>query len=262
MPTNNLLPTYTNAPNKVIAVVGPTGSGKTATGTAIAKALGGVIISADSRQVYRGLDIGTNKEGVPGEWQGLPARIIEGIPQLLVDVAEAGTKYTLHDWLQSARMSVEAIHAAGKLPIVVGGTGLYVSALLEGYALGEGRYAKLKEEPTFASLVIMSDIDRGVLYERSDERFERIFDDLVGEVERLVARGITHDWLQSIGLDYRFASYYLTRQMNREIAIAEFQQSSRHYIRRQLTWWRHHGRPQLCKSVDDALTLVRKFATG
>lgn len=262
MPTNNPLPTFNKVPNKVVAVVGPTGSGKTATGTAIAKALDGLIISADSRQVYRGLDIGTNKEGEPGEWQGLPARIIEGIPQLLVDVAQAGTKYTLHDWLLAARKCVEAIHAAGKLPVVVGGTGLYVSALLEGYQLGGGRHAKERQEPLFASLVLMPDIDRAVLYERSDRRFERIFDDLVSEVEQLVAGGVTHDWLQALGLDYRFASFYLTRQMNREIAISQFQQSSRHYIRRQLTWWRHHGQPQQYNSANEALVLGRKFAAG
>lgn len=237
--------------NKVIAVVGPTGAGKTALGVALARHYNGIVISADSRQVYRGLDIGTNKEGVPGSWHGETARITEGIPQLLVDVAEPGTIFTLHHWLTEARRLIELVWQHNSLPIVVGGTGLYVSGLLEGYQVGGGRYAKAKSVPNFSSLVLMPDVDRDVLYQRSDQRFERIFDDLIKETESLVNHGVTHDWLEKIGLDYRFASYFLTRQMNREIAVNQFQRASRQYIRRQLTWWRHHNSPRPVFSVED-----------
>jgi tRNA dimethylallyltransferase len=106
----------------------------------------------------------------------------------------------------------------------------------------------------------MPNVERELLYERSDRRFERVFDALVIETEALLAAGATHDWLQSIGLDYRFASYFLTRRMNREIAIAQFQQASRQYIRRQLTWWRHHSSPLLVSSTADACRHVREFA--
>lgn len=247
--------------NKVIAVVGPTGSGKTAIGVQLATELNGVIISADSRQVYRGLDIGTNKEGDVGRWRDHPARILKGVPQVLVDVADPGHRFTLHDWLKEAQALVAEIHAAGMVPIVVGGTGLYVTALLEGYEVGGGRFATTKSTPVFESLVLMPNVDRTHLYQRSDLRFEQIFDGLVAETEQLVQRGVTHEWLQAIGLDYRFASYHLTRQMNREIAIAQFQQASRHYIRRQLTWWRHHGHPKLFSGAEEALQLARAFAT-
>jgi tRNA dimethylallyltransferase len=262
MPTNNPHPQHSVPPNSVVAVVGPTGSGKTAFGVALAQEQSGIIISADSRQVYRGLDIGTNKEGETGSWHGHPARIVQGVPQLLVDVVAPGATFTLHDWLEAARLLVTEIHTQGCLPIVVGGTGLYVSALLEGYELGGGRYATTKRQPHFSSIVLMSNVDRTVLYERSDARFARIFDALVAEVEGLVGEGVSHEWLQTLGLDYRFASYYLTRQMNREIAIAQFQLASRQYIRRQLTWWRHHGQPQRFSTESEGLDLARAFAAG
>ncbi len=248
--------------NLLVAIVGPTGSGKTALASSLGRRFNGVILSADSRQVYRGLDVGTNKEGAVARWHGQPARIIDGVPQLLIDIAEPGQRFTLYDWLQTAREALELVWSHGHLPIVTGGTGLYATALLDGYQPGGGRYAKTTELARFRSLVLMPDVDRTVLYQRSDDRFERIFDELIKEVSHLVEAGVTHKWLQSIGLDYRFASYYLTRQMNRELAITQFQQSSRQYIRRQLTWWRHHNSPRLVTGTADAVDRVTNFISG
>ena len=121
---------------QVIAVVGPTGSGKTKLAIKIAKKYDGVIISADSRQVYKGLDIGTNKEGIPGEYIGEVARFINGVPQLLINVANPGSRFTLYDWLLTARRLVKLLKRHKKLPIIVGGTGLYISALLSNWELG------------------------------------------------------------------------------------------------------------------------------
>lgn len=121
---------------QVVAVVGPSGSGKTSLAIEIAKRCNGIIISADSRQVYKGLDVGTNKEGAPGEYLGESARILRNIPQLLIDVVEPGVNFSLYDWLLKARRLVTLISKEGKLPIIVGGTGLYVSALLSNWVLG------------------------------------------------------------------------------------------------------------------------------
>src|SRR3989344_2299248 len=93
----------------LLAVVGPTGSGKTKLAVKLAKKFNGVIVSADSRQVYRGLDIGTNKEGVPGKWGNYQARIVDGIPQLLVDVVEPGDRFTVADWLTLAQTMVRDV---------------------------------------------------------------------------------------------------------------------------------------------------------
>lgn len=261
---------------RVVAVVGPTGSGKTKLAVSLAKKYNGVIISADSRQVYRGLDIGTNKEGAPGRWpfdpaqgkDGQPCRIIDGIPQLLIDVADpgdrftqhrAGAGFTLNDWLQQARYGLKHIFEMGQLPIVVGGTGLYVTALLEGYQPGGGRFAKNNQPVGFESLILMLDVDRRVLNQRSDERFVRIFDSLVTETEKLLDSGVSGEWLDGIGLDYRYGFKHIRGQLSRDEAIKQFQAASRAYIRRQLTWWRHHGVPELVKSAKQAKERTKKF---
>ncbi len=106
---------------KVIAIVGQTATGKTALGIRLAQKLGGEIVSADSRQVYRGLDLGTGKV-TPEE--------TEGIPHHLIDVCEPTEHFTVHDFVRLGRAAISEIAARGKVPVVVGGTGLYVDALL------------------------------------------------------------------------------------------------------------------------------------
>ncbi len=109
---------------RVVAIVGPTASGKTALAIALAQALRGEIINADSRQIYRGMDIGTAKP-TPDEQRA--AR------HWLIDVADPDDSFTLADFLDGARGAMDDIAARGKLPIVAGGTGQYVWALLEGW---------------------------------------------------------------------------------------------------------------------------------
>lgn len=245
--------------HQLIAVVGPTGSGKTQLAVKLAHKFNGVIISADSRQVYKGLDVGTNKEGVPGKWGEYTARIVDGVPQLLIDVVKPGDRFTLADWLALARKMLVEIWAAGQLPIVVGGTGLYVTALTEGYQPGGGRFAKNNKPVEFESLILMPDIERSVLNKKSDERFMKIFDDLINETKKLLDSGVSGDWLNNIGLDYRYAYRYLDAQLECEEAIKQFQAASRAYIRRQMTWWRHHGEPVAVSSAGQAESLVKKF---
>lgn len=244
---------------KLIAVVGPTGSGKTKLAVELAKKFNGVIISADSRQVYRGLDIGTNKEGTPGGWNNQTVRLIDGIPQLLIDIADPGERFTLNDWLSKARYLLEQTWDQGQLPIVVGGTGLYVTALLEGYQPGGGRFAKNNQPVDFKSLILMQDVDREVLNQKSDARFVSIFDALVTETEKLLASGVPGEWLEKIGLDYRYAFKRIRGQLSRDEAIKQYQAASRAYIRRQLTWWRHHGEPQKVENQNTAKKLVGQF---
>jgi len=137
---------------KVIFILGPTGSGKTALGVKLAKKFNGEIISADSRQVYKKLDIGTGKEGISQKSkikshnynsklkliiQG--ARYIDGIPQYMIDVTKPEERFTLFDWLEEARLILEDIFSRVKVPIVVGGTGLYAKALSEGFELRKSK---------------------------------------------------------------------------------------------------------------------------
>lgn len=109
----------------LLAIVGPTASGKTGFAVAVARMAGGEIISGDSRQVYRGMDIGTGKDICEyGE-----------IPCHLLDVAEAGEKYNLFQYLRDAGEAIRNISERGKLPIICGGSGLYVESLLKGICL-------------------------------------------------------------------------------------------------------------------------------
>jgi len=244
---------------RMVAVIGPTGSGKTKLGVALAKKFNGIIISADSRQVYQGLDIGTNKEGDKQTWEGLECRTVDGIPQLLIDIVEPGQRFTLNDWLIQARYVLELIIRSDKVPIVVGGTGLYVTALLEGYQPGGGRFAKNNQPVDFQSLILKPEVDREILNKKSDERCDRIFDAVVAETERLIASGVPSEWLEKIGLDYRYAFKGIKSQLNREIVIEQFQRASRAFIRRQMTWWRHHGEVVEVKSRDEAFKKVGEF---
>lgn len=245
--------------SKIITVVGPTGSGKTRLGVELAQVFNGVVISADSRQVYRGLDRGTNKEGVVGSWQGQPARIIDNIPQLLVDIVPAGAPFNLADWLEAAKVAIRIIQKQNQLPIIVGGTGLYVTALTVGYQPGGGRGATRRLSPDFDSLLIQPKIERETLDQKSNQRISAIFDDLVRETRELINQGVSSDWLEKIGLDYRYAVRFLNGQLSRSMAIDEAQAASRQYIGRQQTWWRHHGTIVTVASVTEARAEVERF---
>ena len=118
----------------MIVIVGPTASGKTALGLEIARRKNGEIISADSRQVYRGLDCGTAKPR--GFWQDRPPRgktyLVEDIPYHLVDFLDPSERMDAARFVVMAREKIAEIQGRGKVPIVVGGTGLYVKALFDG----------------------------------------------------------------------------------------------------------------------------------
>ena len=114
---------------RMITILGPTASGKTNLATHLAARLNAEIISADSRQVYRGMDIGTGKD--------LADYVVDGhvVPYHLIDICEPGTKYNLFRYQQDFLDCYEDIRSRGALPILCGGTGLYIEAVLKGYSL-------------------------------------------------------------------------------------------------------------------------------
>lgn len=115
-----------NKKNKVIAVVGATASGKTAYSIELAKKIGGEIISADSRLVYKGFDIGTAKPTLEER---------DGVPHHLIDILEPEVDYSVGLWAKEAEKCIDEIISRGKVPIIAGGTGLYFRILLENYDL-------------------------------------------------------------------------------------------------------------------------------
>lgn len=113
---------------KLIVILGPTACGKSGLGVALAKKYGGEIVSADSRQVYRGLDLGTGKI-TPAE--------MEGIPHHLLDVADPGEPFSVARFQPMAYAAIDGILDRGNLPLLVGGTGLYLRSVAEGYVFHE-----------------------------------------------------------------------------------------------------------------------------
>lgn len=141
---------------KLIAVVGPTASGKTALGIALAAALGGEIVSADSRQIYRGMDIGTAKPGAAER---------RGIPHYLIDIRDPDEEYTVADYKRDAIAAIHDIAGRGRVPLLVGGTGLYVRAVVD----------NLDIPPVVADPQLRAEIEREI----ADEGLAVVFKKLV-----------------------------------------------------------------------------------
>ena len=263
---------------KIIVIVGPTAVGKTALSIEVAKAFNGQIISGDSQQVYRGLDIGTAK--IRSEEQ-------EGIPHYLLDVRDVGESYSAYDFVTGAAQAIREIEAQGQLPIICGGTGLYIQSLLEGYHLGgsvsheeilayraqldswsdEDLFGKIAElgieipqinrrramraleiaqlggqlennQPDYDALLICLDDERQKLYERINQRVDLMIEDGLLEEAR---------WLfdkaptsqASKGIGYKELFPYFEGQVSLEEAVDKLKQNTRRFAKRQLTWFRN-----------------------
>ncbi len=125
-----------NIKSKIIIILGPTASGKSALAIDIAKKFNGEVISADSRQIYQELNIGSNKTTVEEQ---------DGIKHYLLDIVKPDQEYSLHDWQEAAFKTIEEINKNHKLAIVCGGTGLYLSSILQNYQLPKTDLALRKE---------------------------------------------------------------------------------------------------------------------
>lgn len=120
----------------ILCIVGPTASGKTALGIKLAKQFGGEIINADARQIYRSLNIGTGKPpGKRGKAFGHPAFLVEGIPHYLMGFLAPQEIFTVAQWCRCAKRAIAGITKRGHLPMIVGGTGLYIQALVDNYQI-------------------------------------------------------------------------------------------------------------------------------
>jgi tRNA dimethylallyltransferase len=120
---------------RLVAILGPTATGKSALGIALARQFGGEVISCDSTAVYRGFDIGTDK---------VPAAARQGVPHHMIDVADPTEEYSAARYAREAAAAVRDVAARGRLPILVGGTGLYYRALTRGFFPGPSRDTALR----------------------------------------------------------------------------------------------------------------------
>jgi len=237
----------------VIFVIGPTSAGKTDLAIKIAQAVEGELISADSRQVYRGLDIGTGKD--------------LSFPHHLTDnVAPGGEMYNLGQFLTDSRQIIHDVWQRNHVPVVVGGTGLYVTALLKGYELPTVRQERgtwhKRNKPDFEALVIGINPERHKLYDLIDKRLlARISAGLIEEVEDLIADGVPADWLYRLGLEYRFTVKYLRGEfVSKEAYVEKLKFAIHAYARRQLTWLRHQvPGVKWVRGDEEALALTQVF---
>ncbi|QGX46728.1 tRNA (adenosine(37)-N6)-dimethylallyltransferase MiaA [Streptococcus equinus] len=263
---------------KLLAVVGPTAVGKTALGIELAKQFNGEIISGDSQQVYRQLDIGTAK--------ATPEEQAEAVHHL-VDVRNVDETYSVYDFVQEASAAISDIVSRGKLPIIVGGTGLYLQSLLEGYHLGgqvdqekvltyrkeldllsdDELFEKIAEqkieipqinrrrairalelakfgkdlenkETDYDAYLIGLNDDRQVLYDRINHR-----------VDLMVENGVLDEakWLYdnyrevqaARAIGYKELFPYFSGEDSLENCVEKLKQNTRRFAKRQLTWFRN-----------------------
>lgn len=263
---------------KIIVVLGPTAVGKTALGIDLAQRYQGEIISGDSQQVYRQLDIGTAKASMAEQAAAV---------HHLIDVREPWESYSVYDFVQEARTAIADIAGRGKLPIIVGGTGLYLQSLLEGYHLG-GQVDQPQLLAYRAELEVLSDqaiIDligmaaaeqlqhnrrrmirklelakfgqsmenteapyEALLIGLSDER-QALYDRINARVDVMMAQGLLDEarWLYdhypqaqaSKGIGYKEFYPYFAGEVDLDTALAQVKQNTRRFAKRQLTWFRN-----------------------
>lgn len=263
---------------KIIVIVGPTAVGKTALAIDLAQALNGEIISGDSQQVYRMLDIGTAK-ATPEEQAAAPHH--------LIDVREVTESYSAFDFVREAKQAIAEITARGKLPIIAGGTGLYIQSLLEGYHLGgevpheeilayraqldllsdEDLYQRVTEqglvipqlnrrramraleiayfgqdlanqETDFDPYLICLDDDRSLIYERINRRVDRMLEEGLLEEARWLYDHYP-DVQASKGIGYKELFPYFKEEQSLDEASETLKRNTRRFAKRQLTWFRN-----------------------
>ncbi|MBQ3430628.1 tRNA (adenosine(37)-N6)-dimethylallyltransferase MiaA [Candidatus Saccharibacteria bacterium] len=234
-------------------IVGPTGSGKTGVGIEVAKAIEqkfgkrAEIISADSRTIYRGFDVGTAKPTIAER---------EGVTHFGFDLVEADERFTVSDWKKYAEEKILEIEERGNIPIVVGGTGLYVDALIfdykfnsstnklnkEGNKIVHGDSTEYPDREKMCSKYKVFGIfwERDELRERLRKRADKMFNqELYDETERLVRK---YGWEnQAMKSDvYQFAWEYMQGRKSREESVELAAIDDWHLARRQLTWFKRN----------------------
>ncbi|MBQ9462385.1 MAG: tRNA dimethylallyltransferase [Bacteroidales bacterium] len=219
---------------ELVCVLGPTASGKTRYAVQLAHVLGNAeIISADSRQVYRRMDIGTGKD--LSEYGNVPFH--------LIDITEPGTQYNVHRFCEDFKLAFNDIRSRGAVPILCGGTGLYISAVTGGYDFRERKPLSAAPKNTSSeapkTFFIGTLVSRELRNKRIDARLDaRLAEGMTAEIQGLLDEGVPPEVLISYGLEYKFVTLYMTGQldypqMRERLAIAIHQ-----FAKRQMTWFR------------------------
>lgn len=265
---------------KLVVIEGTNASGKSGLGVALAAHYGGEVVSADSRQVFRGLDLGSGKI-TPEEMQG--------VRHHLIDIAEPNEFFSMHGFQRLAYEAVDDVRARGRMPFLVGGTGLYVASVTDGYVMSDTEpdleyrayletmdtpklYEMLRElrpemeideknrnrvmrqlekihdgddhsapnAPRYDCLKLGVTWPRPVLRARIDERLDRRLEQgMIEEVQGLLDRGASVEFLKKLGLEYRFITQYLIGEIpDRNEMVELLRTAIKQFAKRQTTWFR------------------------
>lgn len=297
--------------DKVLVIVGPTGIGKTSLSIQLAKAFHGEIISGDSMQVYDQMDIGTAK---------ITKEEMEGIPHYLVGIQAYDKPYNVKIFQEKARESIQKILQKQKLPILCGGTGLYLKAALYDYVFEEEtfdeaytkyletlnndqlydllkskdplscekihpnnrkrviralqivhegssksqREALQEHKPMYDIYFLGLDMDRGLLYERINQRVETMFKQgLVQEATRLFQDSKTWNYTSFQGIGYKEFRPYFEGTETLDRVKENIKKHSRQYAKRQYTWFKHQMPVHWFDKEDpQIMTKIREWYDG
>lgn len=221
---------------KILVILGATSAGKSSLAIKLAEILQTEIISADSMAVYKNFDIGTAKP---------TADELKKISHHLINILDAEEKFSVMEFVSRAKKIISEINSRGKIPIIAGGTGLYIQALVEGYKFSEDK-TKSREsffaetgELLYNALVFGLTMNRADLYKKIDERTEKMFSEgLVEEVQKLLASGINSNAQAMQGIGYKEVVEYLQGKFSLDETISKVSQATRNFAKRQLTWYR------------------------
>ena len=262
----------------LITILGPTASGKTSLAVALAADLNTEIISADSRQIYKRMDIGTGKDLEEYKYED------KEIPYHLIDICEPGYKYNLYEYQRDFNVVFQDLRTREKFPILCGGTGLYIETVLKGYSMpqvpeNKELREKLKDKTlteltsilkTYKTLhnttdvraieiaefyrnqqpeerknkplnsfIVGVDIEREARRRKISERLQmRLNSGMVDEVRALLKEGISPDDLIYYGLEYKYLTEYLIGRLSYVEMVSKLEIAIHQFAKRQMTWFR------------------------
>ena len=290
---------------KVLVIVGPTAVGKTAFGIRCANIFNGEIISGDSIQIYKGLNIGSAKP---------TAQELSEARHHLIDIKEADDNYSVKQFQELGRECIEDISKRNRLPIIVGGTGLYIKACLYDYVFfdeetkdyqypdlsNEQLYELLKQKdpealkkihvnnrkrliralniyekhkkgiseikaeqehkPIYDCLIIGLTLDKDTLYQRINQRVDRMIEDgLLEEIDGLLEKGISFSDQSMQGIGYKEFKAYYDKEKTLEECIEDVKVNSRHFAKRQYTFFNNQLDVKWFEDKDEAMEAIERW---